>query len=255
MCVLLVGLLIAIVWKKPHAVRIQQWSGVTITGMLVVANVLVIANVSMASTQLETVAGWMIGATTLVIVILGFVDLCTTVLMLVPMLRRAMGLEARSLGQALRRMRVVVSDAVLLTSTNLPATADDCEGPDTHDRLSNVSEVSDVPTISYSPPTVPVAPSSSPSPPPISDMLTKETKRQHQPQHSTTPKTAAARRSEPAINNNKSTLTGMVRGLGDAAAYEIELRAEEEKRRAAMSKADREMLENREFMEAVWNDI
>ena len=172
--------------------------------------------------------------------------------MLVPMLRKAMGLEARSLGQALRRMRAVVSIAAL-TAAATPATAEDCDAPNTPpppredhrlaDRYSNVSDVSDVPTVSYSPPSRPKCP------PPSTKNETPKMKK-HSP--STSSKTPVRNNN---INNKRSAMTGMVRGLGDAAAYEIELRAEEEKRRAAMSKADREILENREFMEAVWSDI
>ena len=236
MCVLLVILLFVLLWKKPHAVRLQQWSGVCVSGMLVCANILVVANVAIPSEQLEAVAGWLVGATSLVIVALGLLDLMSTILLLFPMLRKALGVEGRTLDRALRRMRVLALRVPRLLD-HIPEAAESTDVSRHKSRmLESLSdlELLEVPAETANRGANTNAPSSD------DDGEQADDKQVVTPQ-----------KTPFGVQSKDSGTNGVLRGLGNAAEFERELREQETARRNAMSQADRDRLENREWMEAV----
>jgi hypothetical protein len=117
MAAILLVLLTLLVWKRPYAVRLQQWSGLAIVGLLCLASTLVTINVFVASLGMEDVVAYLLIATSALISFFTVVDMIAWLLMLFPGLRRRLGLRGSSLGTALSRIR---EDAHATTTDNSP---------------------------------------------------------------------------------------------------------------------------------------
>ena len=232
MCFLLVCLLVLLVWRHPHAVRLQQGSSVAATAMLVFANVLVIISILTVNETLDSAAGWVIGVTSLMVVVTGLLDAATTAFALIPMLRESLGVRGRSYASAV--LRSVVPQPEHLLEDMLPPSPTPSERGDVEiETQSNTS-------------TAHLSADAGDSTPPA---VTEESRNADQ--------SSSHPLSSPSYlrDLNFGEMVGIMRNLGDAAAHEKELAAQEAARQASLSADERRRLEDREIMESVWKDL
>eukprot|EP00658_Telonema_sp_P-2_P063716 TRINITY_DN5249_c0_g1_i10.p1 TRINITY_DN5249_c0_g1~~TRINITY_DN5249_c0_g1_i10.p1 ORF type:complete len:1193 (+),score=221.71 TRINITY_DN5249_c0_g1_i10:108-3581(+) len=111
MSVLLILLLALLLWRHPFAVRLQQWTSVIVTGGLLIASSLVVANGIAPSEELQNGAGRVIGVVSIIIMLFGAIDVVTVLLSLVPSLRVKLGIKARSLQDTIDDMRRAATNA------------------------------------------------------------------------------------------------------------------------------------------------
>ena len=105
MMVLLLLLMILILWKRPFAVRLQQWANFCIIALLIVANALVCANIVSAREDIEDATSIIILIVSILISILGLFDMLLWLLTFSEKLRVFLHLEQRSLGASRAAMR------------------------------------------------------------------------------------------------------------------------------------------------------
>jgi hypothetical protein len=142
MSVLLILLLTLLLWRHPFAVRLQQWTSVIVTGGLLIASALVVANGIAPSEELQNGAGRVIGIVSIVIMLFGAIDVVTLLLSLVPSLRVKLGIKARSLQESLDyivRGRMLTSD-LLFIAAQRPT---DVPPPTLEEERSSVSDDED----------------------------------------------------------------------------------------------------------------
>ena len=108
MCLLLVIMMLLLVFKWPNSVRFQQYSALSVTALLLVANILVVINAAIVAPDLEAVAGQLIGVVSLIIVILSMLDLLATLASIIPAIRRSMGITGTSLTASIGRLRAAI---------------------------------------------------------------------------------------------------------------------------------------------------
>ena len=227
MCGLLVFLMVLLVWRWPNAVRFQQWSALTVTGLLIVGNTLVVANAVSASPILEEAAGQVVFVVSTTIAILSLVDLLAIVGALVPSLRRSIGVTGSSLSRSLQRMKEVLKERA--NEEEMGALARPVlDGDDDDDNLLLDCSGGDDPHSEADP----IVGTAGKRPAEISSSSPKAT--------------------DGVVylfgRGGQEVLMGMCRGLGDAEAFEAELMA-------MQTPAEREAEELRRFTEEVMRDL
>jgi hypothetical protein len=105
MVVLLTGLLVALVWKKPYSVRLQLWTAFVVVVLMLGSSILVMANVILVDETLDSTAAGLMAVAGLIICIFSALDVLLVMLTLVPALRRLLGLRASSLWNSIASIR------------------------------------------------------------------------------------------------------------------------------------------------------
>jgi hypothetical protein len=105
MVVLLTGLLVALVWKKPYSVRLQLWTAFVVVALLLAASITVTANVMAVNSELDAFSNALISVAGLIIAIFSALDAVLVLLTLAPVFRRLLGLHATTLLGNLRGLR------------------------------------------------------------------------------------------------------------------------------------------------------
>ena len=253
MCTLLLGMMVLLVVKRPNAVRFQQFSALAVTGLLLVANVLVIVNAAIVAPDLEAAAGQLIGTVSLVIVVLSMLDLLATVASMVPALRRSLGISGTSLSASLGRLRSAIdrkkkSDEEAHAAQPLlplppPRTEDDDDVSDDHSAPSEAGSPTTAKHIAPQPTATnqltPIELDDDDAPPIAPPTAASSTSR---PPPQSQPPTRFKAKSSP------NCPPGMYRDLGDAAAFEEELEA-------MKTPAEIEAEQMRLFTEEVMRDL
>ena len=124
---LLLVLVVLLLWKRPMAVRVQQWGALSTNLLLLLGSALITANVFAASERVEDAASYVIMMSSLLIAAFSLMDLLCWLMMMFPSFGRWVGLHRfSSLGSALTFMRTEarkdrVPNSLLssLTSLNL----------------------------------------------------------------------------------------------------------------------------------------
>ena len=126
MGVLLCAMVVALVVKRPFAVRFQQWSSVAVSGTMLIANIVMIVNSLSPEETLENTAAYLILVSSITILINSTVEIVILICSLIPVIRDLLGVKTQSLGQIVDRLGGT-TESVTLLQLSAPSEDDEIE--------------------------------------------------------------------------------------------------------------------------------